>query len=67
MRSYWTGVLLNPTIGVYKKKKKDTKRPRGNGHMKVQAEMGAMLPQAKDTRGHEKLEKAKKIPALEIV
>jgi hypothetical protein len=49
------------------KKKKDTKRHRGNGHMKVQAEMGAMLPQAKDTRGHEKLEKAKKIPALEIV
>lgn len=58
----WT---LNPMTSVLVRDKQKRDAERGEGHVKMKAEIGVMQPQAKGLQNHHKLEEAGRILPLE--
>ena len=58
-------MVLNPMTDVFKRRGEDT-ADRIEGHVKMAAEIGVMLPQAMDAKGHKKLGGANKDYSLPV-
>lgn len=62
-RSYWTWVNTKSNESPHKRQKR---MHREEGHVKMEAEVGVMLPKAKSIMIHQKLQEARKYTLLEL-
>ena len=60
--------LIQHDCCPYKKRRRDTEADtqREDSHVKMEAEVGVMLPQTKERRGYLRLEETREDPLLEV-
>lgn len=58
------GWTLNPMMGFLLRRERVGDTQRENGHIKMEAEIGVMVPQPRNSRGDQKLEETGKDSSL---